>query len=122
MTTANSINTQNPMSGNNNLSEITSTSTAQSNLGLGSAATQYTGTFLQVANSLSDIGSQSSGRTNLGLGTIATQTASSVAITGGTIDATTIGATTPVQIQGHRPVNAQTGTTYTLALTDSDEM
>lgn len=34
-------------------------------------------------------------RTNLGLGTISTQDASAVAITGGTIDGTTVGGTTP---------------------------
>lgn len=37
----------------------------------------------------------SAARTNLGLGTIATQNANSVAITGGAIDGTPIGATTP---------------------------
>lgn len=39
--------------------------------------------------------SGSTARTSLGLGSIATQAASSVAITGGTINGTTIGATTP---------------------------
>jgi hypothetical protein len=42
-----------------------------------------------------------------------------VAITGGTIDGTTIGGTTPCQAQVYSPVNAQTGTTYTFALSDN---
>ena len=49
-----------------------SASTARTSLGLGSAATQNTGDFLQVSNNLSDLGSDSTARTNLGLGAIAT--------------------------------------------------
>ena len=51
----------------NNLSELTNTSTARSNLGLGTAAQQNTGTFLQVANNLSDLNTTSTARTNLGV-------------------------------------------------------
>jgi hypothetical protein len=40
----------------------------------------------------------------------------------GNINATTIGATTPLQIQGYRPINTQTGISYTLVLGDSGQM
>lgn len=56
------------------------------------------------------------------LGTIATQSAASVAITGGSIDSVTIGATTPIQAQAYRPINAQTGTTYTLVIGDDGKL
>ena len=47
-----------------------------------------------IANGGTGASTASGARTNLGLGTIATQDASSVAITGGTINNTTVGATT----------------------------
>ncbi len=56
------------------------------------------------------------------IGTIAIQDADAVAITGGTINATTIGATTPASIRAYQPINPQVGTTYTLALTDSGKL
>jgi hypothetical protein len=68
-----------------NLSDLVSFSTARTNLGLGSAATQNDTYFLQVANNLSDLASVTTARSNLGLGTMAVQNASSVSITGGSI-------------------------------------
>lgn len=55
----------------NNLSELTNTSTARSNLGLGDSATLPSSTWFKVANNLSE-GNASTMRTNLGLGSIAT--------------------------------------------------
>lgn len=55
----------------NNLSDLASASTARTNLGLGTAATQNTTAFLQPSNNLSDVASVSTARTNLGLGTSA---------------------------------------------------
>jgi hypothetical protein len=68
-----------------NLSDLVSFSTARTNLGLGSAATQNDTYFLQVANNLSDLASVTTARSNLGLGTMAVQNAASVSITGGSI-------------------------------------
>jgi hypothetical protein len=55
---------------------------------------------LNVANGGTGATTASGARANLGLGTMSLQNANAVAITGGTIDGTVIGATTPAAITG----------------------
>ena len=69
--------------------------------------------------SLIDDAASSNARTTLGLGTIATQAASSVAITGGIIDGTTVGAT--VKSTGaFTSLSASTGASVTSSATNTN--
>lgn len=85
----------------NNLSDVADPAASLSNLGAGDLATKntvadadFTGT-LSLAKGGTGSSTQATARTALGLGTIAVQAAAGVAITGGAIDGTAIGATTP---------------------------
>lgn len=61
----------------NNLSDLSSASTARTNLGLGTAATQNTGVFLQTANNLSDV-TASTARSNLGIGNVENKSSATI--------------------------------------------
>jgi hypothetical protein len=55
----------------NNLSDLTNTSTARTNLGLADSAVMPSSTWLQASNNFSDLTDTSTARTNLGLGSLA---------------------------------------------------
>ena len=87
-----------PLRPSNNLSDVADTPTARSNLGV--TATGSDTTYVYRSNNLSDLANTTTSRSNLGLGSIATQASSSVSITGGAIDGTAIGGTTPAAVTG----------------------
>ena len=70
-----------------NLNDLGSASTARSNLGLGSAATESDTRYAHRSNNLSDLGSASTARGNLNLGTAATSNDSDFAASGHDHDA-----------------------------------
>lgn len=101
----------------NNLSDVASAPASRASLGLTSAATTALGVSDNQIVTVDDAAGLTAGealfatasgaeslaptpaRAALGLGTMATQAASAVAITGGTINGTTVGATTPSTAQ-----------------------
>jgi hypothetical protein len=68
----------------NNLSDLPNTTTARTNLGLGTAATFASTAFAQTANNLSDLTNAATARTNLGLGTMSQVNSPVPVLNGGT--------------------------------------
>jgi len=69
-----------------NLSGLTNTATARTNLGLGTMATQTATSYLDKAGNLSGLTNTASARYNLGLGTMATQSSDAyIPVVGGSI-------------------------------------
>lgn len=81
----------------NNLSDLTNTTTARTNLGLGSIATQAASSVTITGGS---INGATIGATTAAAGTFSSVSTASATITGGSINGTTIGATTPSTIAG----------------------
>lgn len=77
---------------------INSSPIGQTTPAAGAFTTLTATTPIAIASGGTGSGTAAGARTNLGLGTIATQNANNVAITGGTIDNTPIGQTTPAAV------------------------
>lgn len=79
-------------------STLDSTPVGSTTPATGAFTTLTASTPVGIASGGTGSGTAAGARTNLGLGTIATQNANNVAITGGTIDNTPIGQTTPAAV------------------------
>jgi hypothetical protein len=94
----------------NNLDDVASESTARTNLGLGSAATQASSAFAQTANNLSDLASETTALSNLG----------ALPKAGGTMTGWLAPAVSALsESGGDVAVNAALGNVFTLTLTSS---
>ena len=81
-----------------NLSGLASTSTARTNLGLGTMAVEASTNYLAKADNLSGLASTSTARTNLGLGTMAVETATNYLAKSGNLSGLTSTSTARANI------------------------
>lgn len=79
-----------PLNAASNLSDVGSSTTVRTNLGLGSAASQNLAAFLQPSNNLSDLGNIATAKTNLGFGTAANYASTFFLVAGGSAGGQTV--------------------------------